>query len=63
MLLGKDFRKSSRSSGNGNCTEVAIEGGVVMVRNSKNPNAGTTFLNPQAWREFILGVKDNEFQL
>ncbi|MEU1038175.1 DUF397 domain-containing protein [Streptomyces sp. NPDC005551] len=48
-----DFRKSSRSSGNGECVEVALNRpGVVAVRDSKDPDGPILRLAPGAWVSF-----------
>ena len=57
------WRKSSYSSSNGQCVEVASAGPVIAVRDSKDP-AGPVLLCPRAgMAAFIAGVKDGEFDL
>jgi hypothetical protein len=51
------WRKSSRSSGNGQCTEVTALDGLVAVRDSKNPAGPTLTFTPKEWRAFILAAK------
>jgi hypothetical protein len=51
------WHKSSHSSADGQCVEVAAVAGVVAVRDSKNPaGPGLVFSRP-AWVAFVEGMK------
>jgi hypothetical protein len=53
------WRKSTQSSGNGQCVEVAHLDEVVAVRDSKNPDGPTLTFSGQTWAAFIRGLKDD----
>lgn len=53
-LSGAAWRKSSRSNNGGNCVEVATNlPGLVAVRDSKAPDAGSLAFTPADWRAFL----------
>lgn len=56
------WRKSSYSSGNGQCTEVAFVGERVAVRDSKNPAGPALVFASDEWDMFVGGVEDGEFK-
>ena len=51
------WHKSSHSSANGQCVEVAPVAGAVAVRDSKNPAGPELVFTRQAWVAFVEGVK------
>lgn len=54
--------KSTYSSQDGNCVEVATNlPGIVAIRDSKD-SAGTKLVfSPREWAAFLGGVRDGEF--
>ncbi|MBP2707273.1 DUF397 domain-containing protein [Microbispora sp. RL4-1S] len=56
--------KSSRSSNNGMCVEVArLADGQVGVRDSKDRDGRVLVFTPAEWDAFLGGVKDGEFDI
>ncbi|HZM82210.1 MAG TPA: DUF397 domain-containing protein [Candidatus Limnocylindrales bacterium] len=53
------WRKSIRSGGT-ECVEVAARDGIVLIRDSKDPDGPILAVNVRAWRAFIEAVKDGE---
>ncbi|EMF02350.1 DUF397 domain-containing protein [Streptomyces mobaraensis NBRC 13819 = DSM 40847] len=52
------WRKSSHSSGNGQCVEVNADAReIAVVRDSKEPIGIRLRIQTEAWDEFISGVK------
>ncbi|MBT2524283.1 DUF397 domain-containing protein [Streptomyces sp. ISL-99] len=57
-LTGARWRKSSYSSGGGECVEVADDlPGVVPVRDSKLPHGPALVLPATAWAPFVAALK------
>lgn len=57
-MPGVNWRKSSFSFSNGNCTEVAATGAGVSVRDSQMNGTGPVLrFSPAEWRAFLTAVK------
>ncbi len=59
LYIGQDnvyWRRSSKSTFNGNCVEVAATGAFVLVRDSKDLGPVVQF-SPSHWTAFIDYVK------
>lgn len=63
-LVGATWRKSSYTSNNGQCVEIA-EGfqGVMPVRDSKDPEGPALVFGIDAWDAFVKDVKAGAFPL
>lgn len=59
-LGNAQWKKSSRSSGNGQCTEVAKLGTSVGVRDSKDPTGPALLFNSAAWTAFTGALKGGQ---
>jgi hypothetical protein len=61
-LPGARWRKSGRSSAQGNCVEIAkVAGTEVAVRNSRHPDGPALVFSNAEVRAFLEGVKDGDF--
>ena len=57
------WRKSSASA-QGNCVEVAVDGGKVLLRDTKQHGTGPVLAFTEAeWSAFLVGVDAREFTL
>jgi hypothetical protein len=57
-LSRADWQKSSHSSQDGNCVEVARNlPGLVAIRDSKRPDGARLAVSQETWRAFITIVK------
>jgi hypothetical protein len=60
-VLAANWRKASRSIGNGACVEAASAPGRVLVRDSVNPSGAVIAYAPEAWQGFIDSAKSGGF--
>jgi Domain of unknown function (DUF397) len=62
QLRGARWRKSGRSSAQGNCVEAArLTSHEVAVRNSRHPEGPALIFSDAEVRAFLEGVKDGDF--
>jgi hypothetical protein len=53
-----DWRKSSYSDGNGGaCVETASGNGVILVRDTTNPDEMTLSIPADAWQRFTASLR------
>jgi predicted secreted Zn-dependent protease len=62
-LSRAQWRKSSQSSANGACVEMAETGDLIAVRDSKDPAGPKLIFTAPEWEAFTAGVRDGEFDL
>jgi hypothetical protein len=51
-----DWRKSTRSD-SGGCLEVALHGGIVLVRDSKHPDGPILSISARAWAVLLAQLR------
>lgn len=62
--LDHRWRRSRFSTGSdATCVEVAVHGGAVAVRDSKDPDGPVLRFTSAEWRVFLHGVREGEFDL
>ena len=60
-LSRAQWRKSTRSSGDGQCVEVAVRlPDIVVVRDSKDPHGAKLVFSRHEWTVFIRNLKDQQ---
>jgi hypothetical protein len=63
-LTRAQWRKATRSQGNGECVEVAFLDGAVAMRDSKSREHGPVLVfTPAGWDSFLDGARNGEFDL
>lgn len=61
-LTGAAWRKSTRSGQySDNCVEVALVGGAVAMRDSKDRSGPVLVFTTAEWQAFVAGTRDGEF--
>jgi Domain of unknown function (DUF397) len=60
-VLFLKWRKSTWSYNNGNCVEVRLAMRTVDMRDSKHRSGATLRFSRDSWREFLDGVRLDEF--
>jgi Domain of unknown function (DUF397) len=61
-FAGVRWRKSVRSSAQGNCVELAkLSGAEVAIRNSRHPRGPALIFTDAELDAFLEGVKDGDF--
>lgn len=55
------WRRSTRSTQNGQCVEVCERGETVAVRDSKNPAGPVLVFTVAGWAAFVDAAKNGEF--
>jgi hypothetical protein len=58
---GLDWRKAQMSVNNGACVELARAGGMIAIRDSKDPGGPVLMYSPAEWQAFLHGAKNGEF--
>ena len=57
-LTGAKWFKASRSGGGKECVEAAfLDGGMVGVRDSKNPTGAALIFTPAEWDAFTTNLR------
>lgn len=50
------WRTSSRSGGNGQCVEIALQPNVAAIRDSKNRDGAMLVFSPDSFAAFVRAV-------
>lgn len=57
------WRKSSHSTGNGECVEVALMRGEVAIRDSKDPAMGLLLCGRRSWQVFVAATQSGVYDI
>lgn len=57
------WRRSTRSNGQGDCVEMAEVADAIGVRDSKDPTGSVLVFTRAEWDAFVDGAKNGEFDL
>jgi hypothetical protein len=57
----KDGWRKASSCASGECVEVAKQDGAILMRDSKDPSAGTLTYTVDEFRAFVQGIRAGEF--
>ncbi|WP_406073828.1 DUF397 domain-containing protein [Micromonospora sp. NBC_01638] len=60
-LSRAQWKKSTRSSGNGQCVEIADLADAVALRDSKDPTGPALLFPREDWTSFLAGAKYGHF--
>lgn len=55
------WQKSSHSNGTGNCVELAVVDGYILVRDSENPSEPPQVYTRAEVSALFAGIRDGEF--
>jgi hypothetical protein len=55
------WRKSSYSSSEANCVQVALGGPAIGVRDSKHPDGPVLAVPSGCWSSFLCGIASSDF--
>ncbi|HEU5333787.1 MAG TPA: DUF397 domain-containing protein [Actinocrinis sp.] len=61
--LIEDWTTSSYCGQTGDCVEVRVRSGEIVVRDSKDPDGPVLRFTPAEWRAFLAGARVGEFDL
>jgi hypothetical protein len=61
MSNDTEWIKARASNSEGSCVEMRRRGGVVEVRDSKDPDGGVLRYTPAEWAAWLDGAKKGEF--
>jgi len=57
------WRKSTRSNICDNCVELSLSLELVAIRDSKDRGGAVLVFGPEAWQDFLVGVRQGEFDV